>query len=176
MKTKIFLTIVLISVILTCSSSAKADEVWNSGHHEIFAGDVYWEIYMYNDAIADMFGGDVYKTETFGDSIFNFIDGEMNLLYVHESSNVNIYGGMLSGLGAIENSTVNLYAYNVTHHPTGGHFNRGWVEGSYLSDDSYFSFDLNHTNTFSHINIIPEPTAFILLGLGGILLRKQRCC
>lgn len=173
MKTKILILLVSLSVM---AIGARADTVWDSGHHEIFEGDEYWEIYIYNNATADMFGGNVYKVETFVESIFDFIGGEMDLLYVHESSDVNIYGGILSGLGAIENSTVNLYAYNVVHHPTGGHFNRGWIEGLYLSDDSYFSFNLDDTNTFSHINIIPEPTAFVLLGFGGLFLRKRRCC
>jgi len=151
---KIILTIL---VVLAGAYPAQADTVWLSGHHEIVDGDVYGEIYMYNDATATMFGGDVYKLETYDYSTFDVIDGIMGLLYVHENSTVNIHGCDLYALGATGVALVNLYAYDVIYHPTGGHFDRGWIEGKYVVDDIPFSFDLNHLDTFSHINVIPEP-------------------
>ena len=69
MKTKI-LSIVLM--LLTGVSIAQSDEVWNTGYHEILGGDVYGEIYMYNDATAAMFGGDVFKIETHDLTHFDF--------------------------------------------------------------------------------------------------------
>ena len=172
MKTKVFLTIVLTILIGACP--AQADTVWLSGHHEIIDGDVYTEIWMYNDATADMFGGDVYKLETFDITGFDIFTGVMDILDVHDNSTINIHGGSLGTLGAADDSSVNLYAYDVTYHPTGGHYDRGWVEGRYLNNDLYFNFDLVHMGSFSHINVVPEPATLLLFALGGLMLRKHK--
>lgn len=172
MKTKVFLIIAVTIVIGVCP--AQADTVWLSGHHEIIDGDIYTEIWMYNDATADMFRGDVFKLETFDVTGFDMLDGVMDLLYAHHSSIIDIHGGSLGGLGATENAIINLYAYDVIHHPTGGHFDRGWVEGKYVESDVYFSFDLDDVGSFSHINVVPEPATLLLFALGGLMLRKHK--
>ena len=169
MKTK---TVFLLTLFLVLPSSSLADEVWNFGHHEILGGDVYGEIYMYSDATATMYGGDVYKVETYEGSAFDFLGGEMDLLYVHDNSKLAIRGGDLFGLGATQDAEIKLYAYDVVHHPTGGHFDRGWLEGWYNTDDAYFRYELNHTGTIDHITIIPEPTALIFILTGGCLARR----
>ena len=171
MKTKIAIVIELI--LLLKAQPMQADTVWTSGHHDILEPDVYGEIYMYNDATATMIGGDVYKLEIYDLTAFDMLGGEMDLLYVHDDTTINIYSGTLSALGATENASVDLYAYDVIHHPTGGHFDRGWLEGNYLLNDLYFTFDLNHLDTFSHINVVPEPTTVFLLALGGLLSRNH---
>jgi len=172
MKTNMLILWGSLSLIASC---VRADTVWDSGHHEINWGDAYWEIYMYNGATADMFGGGVYKMETFDISSFDMFDGAMDILNVHGSSIISIHGGTLGALGAEDNSLVNLYAYDVIYHPTGGHYDRGWLEGTYIAGNLYFVYDLIHTDSFSHVNVIPEPATFLLFGVGGMLLRKQRC-
>ena len=170
MKTKMM---GLIVVALSCSFSVQADEIWDSGHHEIFDDDVYNEIWMSNDATATMFGGDVFKVETFHTSSFDMRGGEMDILYVQNDSIIYIYNGSLLDIGIIENGVVNLHAYDVVHHSTGGgHFN-GWIEGKYFSNDSYFSYNLIHADSFSHINIVPEPCILSLMAIGGFIVKRK---
>jgi|GEM_PF-4087699 len=105
MKTKILSMIV---VILSCSFSAHADEFWYSGHHDIIDGDIYNEIWMYNDSSATMWGGDVFKIETFGISSFDMHDGEMDILTTHNDSMISIYGGDIGALHAFDDTTSNI--------------------------------------------------------------------
>lgn len=188
MKTKMM---GLIVVALSCSFSVQADEIWDSGYHEIVAGDVYNEIWMSNDATAIMFGGDVFKVETFHTSSFEMRGGEMDILVTHDDSEVDIYGesmgsmyifddsmidifsGSLVALGAVGNSVINLYAYGVVHHATDGSNYNGWVEGRYYADDVYFSFDLLQENSFLHINIVPEPCILSLMAIGGFIVKRK---
>jgi hypothetical protein len=169
-SSKIFLITALFICLML--QPLQADIVWTEGHHEINDGDVYGEIWMYNDATATMFGGDVYQLGMFDDSIIDMLGGVMDILIMRNNSVSYIYGGSLEALGAIDNSIVNLYAYDVIHYPTGGHFDCGWVEGKYYLDGASFSFDLGAQNTYQHINIIPEPSTFVLFGLYFLLLRK----
>ena len=171
MKTKIITIIALaISAVV---GPAQADTVWTTGHHEIIDGDIYTEIWMYNDATVDILDGEIFKLEAFDMTGVDMFDGQMDLLFTHNDSTINIHGGHLGALASIENSSVYLYAYDVVHHPTGGHFDGGWVEGNYLDNGLYFSFDLGALDTFSHITVIPEPATFLLLILGGLLIRKR---
>jgi len=172
MKTKVFLIIVLTILIGACP--VQADTVWLTGHHEIFDGDLYGEIYIYNDVTLDILGGDIYKLETYDLTLTDWYAGEMDRLYNYDDSTVNIFGGTLYTLEATENSLVYLYAYDVTYDPTGGGYGNGWIEGIYYNDDSTFGFSLFSQDTYSHINVIPEPTTLLLLGVGFLLVRKRR--
>jgi hypothetical protein len=163
-----------VVVLLAGTYPVRADIVWDSGHHDILDGQTYGEIWMSNDATADMWGGDVGQLATLDTSRFNMFAGTMNWLLVRYDSIVNIYGGSLGVLAYTEeNGLVNLYAYDVVYHSTGGYADRGWIEGKYLRNDQHFAFDLAVLDT-SHINVVPEPTTLFLLGLGGLLTRKIR--
>jgi hypothetical protein len=172
MVTKKILTILVVPMLLGVCP-VKADTVWTSGHHEIYDGNSYTEIWMYNDATATMFGGDVYKLEAFDASTFDMLGGVMDLLGISNNSIAFIRGGNLDALGAGDNSIANLYAYDVVHHTTGGHFDCGWVEGKYYLDGTSFNFDLWGQNTYQHINIVPEPATLFFLALGILGIRRQ---
>ncbi len=173
MKQAIKILAVLVAVMLLGVGEVRADTEWTSGHHVVSGSDSYFEICMYSNATADIFGGEIYKLETFNITAVDIFGGQMDLLYVHDDSTINIYNGNLDALGVTENGSVDLYAYDVTYHPDGGHFDRGWIEGKYIADDLFFTFDLNHLDTFSHINVVPEPSTILLFALGTLFLRKQ---
>lgn len=172
METQIKSVITAI-LILFCACPLQADTDWYSGHHEIFNGDVYSEIWMYNDCTLDIFGGDIYRLAAYGTTFTNWYDGQMNTLWARDDSTVNIYGGGLDILAAAENSSVNLYAYDVIITTTGGVYNFGYVMGKYYTNNDPFYFDIAK-DAHLHINIIPEPTTLLLLSLGCLLLRKKR--
>jgi hypothetical protein len=161
---------ILAVVMLFGVCPVKADTVWISGHHEIFDGDVYGEIWMYNDATADMFGGDVSKLELFDVTVIDILGGEMDILRTHDNSIINIYSCILDELHSYDNSFVYLYAYDVTYDDM-----TQMIEGIYYKDSSFFSIYLLHgQDTYSHITVVPEPSTIFLLSLGGLLFRKIR--
>jgi len=172
MKTKLFTILAALMFFGVCT--VKADTVWTSGHHEIYDGDVYGEIWMYNDCTLDIFGGDIGRLATFDMTLTNWHGGSMIELWMNDNSIANIYGGLLNRFDPGENAALNLFAYDVQYHPTGGYWNGGWIEGKYCSDDTYFDFDIPGQYAISHINIVPEPTTLMLFGLGGLFLRKKR--
>jgi hypothetical protein len=164
----------MVGVIMLSYGLAWADG-WDSGHHDIYDGETYGEIWLHNDATADMWGGNVFQLGALDTSRFNMYDGTMNMLLVRYNSTVNIYGGTLNALNIYPNESgyVNLYADDVIFHSTGGHYDRGWIEGKYISNNQYFDFDIVGLGD-SHINVVPEPMTFLLLGLGGIALKQKK--
>jgi hypothetical protein len=172
MKTKINM---IIAVLMSIGVyPIKVDTVWSSGDHVILDGDNYFEIWMYDDSIATMFGGDVYKLEAFDTSSFNVLDGEIDRLYVHDDSTINIFGGTLYTLKATQNSSAYIYAYDVTYDPLGGGYGKGWLTGRYISNNDTFGFSLFSQDNYSHVSIIPEPSTISLVGLGCLFMRKRR--
>ncbi len=174
MKTKV-LTIyglaILAGVMLFCVCPVQA-EVWTSGHHEIFDGEVHGEIYIYNDVTLDILGGDIGRLTAYDTTVTNWYDGTMIRLWTRDNSIVNIYGGSLDFLWSAENSFVNLYAYDAIVMNTGGWYDQGYVTGKFFSNDEPFYFDLSQ-DSYLHINIVPEPASIFLLSLGYMFLRKN---
>lgn len=168
------ITIGLVILVLCFAGIAQADTVWDSGYHQILASETYGEVWMYNDCTLDIFGGNIFRLAAYDTTYTNWYSGKMIELWALGSSIVNLYGGSLNRFDSDQNGELNLYAYDVVYHTTGGYWDGGWVEGRYLNDNSYFDFDIPGQETISHINIVPEPTAFLLLGVGSILFRKKK--
>lgn len=87
---------------------------------------------------------------------------------------VDIYAGnVLESLWATDSGFINIYGHDLFKTDSGGTFGYGRVYG-YLTDDTYIDVDLSNSDAYSHINLIPEPTTFVLFGIGSlILLRKN---
>jgi hypothetical protein len=61
--------------------------------------------------------------------------------------------------------TINVYGYDFT-------YTEGVISG-YLIDNSPFSIGGVNESEYLRFNLIPEPATLLLLGTGGLLLRKR---
>ena len=147
--------VVLGAIMLAGAYPVRADTVWLTGHHEIVDGEVYGEIYIYNDVTLDILGGDIFRLAAYNTTLTDWFAGEMDTLWTRDDSIVNIFGGQLGGLSSQHNSVVNLCAYDIVFEPSGG-YDDGWIYGKYYADDSSFAIHLG-ADTYVHVNIIPEP-------------------
>jgi len=87
---------------------------------------------------------------------------------------VNIHAGVISdSLSASNSAIVNIYAYDFNYDPTGGDLDGGQITG-YWFNDSPFAIDLYGAETYSHINVIPEPSTILLLALGASFITRRR--
>ncbi len=183
---------ILITLAVPCQLQAYPDkDFYSSG--EINDGDYWNDVNIYgDDTIVDMFdfawvlnvtthnestfnvyGGMIDGLLTCSDSSFiNIDDGDLGTITVEEFGNVDIHSGVINALSATGGS-INLYAYDITYDPTGGYFGEGELTGRYYKNDNFFAYDL-HEGVYPYITIIPEPATFLLVGLGGLLLRKRK--
>ncbi len=65
-------------------------------------------------------------------------------------------------------STINIYGYDFSYNSTTE------ILSGYLQDNNYFQIGGVNEFEYTSFNLVPEPTTFILLFLGGIFLRKKR--
>ena len=177
MKIKIVVTIL---ILLTCALPVNAGLIFDSGYNiydESYGSNA--EVSVINDAILDVFGGDitVYLVST-DIAAVNLYDGEINELWTKDNSVATIIGGQIHRLKYEGSSLIYLYAYNVVYHPTGGGDwgNSPWVEGIYFQDNSHFDFMVPGSEelTFSYVKVIPEPTIILLLSLGSLFVIRKR--
>jgi hypothetical protein len=146
-----------------------------SGHHTWTDADPYYdEVFLKNDASLDFLGGTIGQLSTFHDSLADLVGGQMHSLWTFDNSIVHYHAGQIDYISAGHNSTVSLYAYDVTYDPLGGINNQGCVEGIFYKNYEAFSFSCWNTPTWSHIEIVPEPTTFFLLGMGSFWILKKK--
>ena len=174
MKMKVLL-LTIISLITICSQTLKSETWTVDDYLQINDGDIYdGEIFVINDGVVDVYGGDIGKLTTSYNSSANIYGGYIEWLDGRGDSIISIHGGEIgpAALNAYNNNIVNLYAYNVAFHPE-NEAGKSWIEGIYYSDDNYFTIPVWDQSAFSHVNIVPEPFSFLLLSLGGIILANR---
>jgi hypothetical protein len=88
------------------------------------------------------------------------------------SGTMNLYGGLVTdSLNAWDSATVNIFGYDLVKTNSGGTYGYGQVYGYWL-DDTPFTIELSTAETYSHINLIPEPSSLLLLALGSLISRE----
>jgi len=116
------------------------------------------------------------NTHNLGASNFGIVhmtSGTVKNIGAVDSGVVNLSGGIISDkIFASLDSIVNIFGYDLSKYDAGGTYGNGWVSG-FWADDSAFAVDLYGADTYSHINLIPEPCSILLFGLGFFVLRKR---
>lgn len=122
-------------------------------------------------------GGNVTATglKTGIDSSVEFTGGVLNFNIFNIIGDLTIKGGVLHVNNSYIDyfsSTINIYGHGFNYNPTGGAYGDGILTG-YLLDNNFFSMDQLNASEFQRFNLIPEPTTLLLLGIGGLLIRKR---
>ena len=146
---------------------------FSSGHHVwTDAAPYYDEVFVQNDASLDFLGWSIGKLEVDHYGLGNIYGGNMASLWTFDEGVVNIHGSDIDVLAAFNDSEIYLYTNDCIYSATGGVENNGYIEGLYYNTTIAFYISFYDDTSYSHLNIVPEPTTFLLLGSGGILLRK----
>ena len=102
----------------------------------------------------------------------NITGGTIDDLTAYNSGVINIYAGDILDVWAQDNTAVNVFGHNLIKSLTGGQFGYGFVQGIY-NNQSSFDIDFRGSDTYSHVNLIPEPATILLFGTGGLIFRKR---
>jgi len=109
-----------------------------------------------------------------GSGIANMTGGTVEYLSAGGSGIINLFAGLVTdSLNAWDSAAVNVYGYDLSKTITGGVYGYGQMSGFWL-DDTAFTIDFSTAETYSHINLVPEPGTLILMGL-GMMIMKRRC-
>jgi hypothetical protein len=184
--------LIILTFLLFMSYPVRADLVFDSGYNTYDESYGYnAEVWAINDAILDVFGGQIGKLEYDNNasgniysgvigsfngvdsSIVYIYDGTIDRLWTGNNSVVSIHGGQLGIFTAYPDSIVKLYARDTIYHTSGGFNNSPWIEGVYLDSGTPFSFSFDGDDDYSRFQIIPEPATILLLCSGVLLLKKR---
>ncbi|MGD1043274.1 MAG: PEP-CTERM sorting domain-containing protein [Sedimentisphaerales bacterium] len=148
--------------------------VWNYSTVNIFDGSL-GSASIHDYASINVYGGTFSQNtvvEDFG--IANIMGGTMKSLSSFNYSVTNLYGGSITDsiyIGSTT-STINVFGSNLTKTDTDGTYGYGQISG-FWQNGLPFTIDLADPDKYSRINLIPEPATFLLLGAGGLFLRKK---
>ena len=124
--------------------------------------------------IAETEGG-IWEIKTAAYSELTINGGEFYEIVVGQYSTMNLHGGDIFGSLMVNHTTawVHIFGYGFNNDPfTGSPLTGFWA------DDTPFSINLVDSTISTYDQIIfheiPEPATLLLLGLGGLALRKRR--
>ena len=86
LKNNVWMIVAVVIFLSANKALAAAFEEWTSGHHEITQGQTYLEIWLSNDAVADMWGGNVDHLGSLDTSRFNIHTVKPAYLFFHQGN------------------------------------------------------------------------------------------
>ncbi len=139
------------------------------------SGGVHSAAVAWNNATINVFNNaDLIGLSTRSFGTLNISGGLIQNLHGRESGIVNLYGGMITDhISANDYSFVNVYGYDLDKESTGGSYGYGQVFGYWMNNNP-FVIDIYDSETFSRINLIPEPSSMFLVGLGALFLKTKK--
>lgn len=163
-------------------------------HVDVLGGGVVHSLGAHHFSTVNITGGQVRFLTGYDNSVSNVSGGTIHGVTAGHNASITIAGGDITGnLAANRTGTIYLYGTgfevyydsNVFSLSHGDRFTdfayqqperfHGYIRGT-LADgtafDAYASIPTNN-NYGADIIIIPEPTTLLLLGLGGLLVRKR---
>ena len=151
------------------------DFSWSEGHYDLplpgYPGINVLDINNY--VTVTMYGGGVNQFYMYDNSELTKYDGSIAHLYLYDNTSASFHGGsapMTIYVDPANTGWVKFYADNVDYGQSG-------IVGNWLSNGQYFQIQFTG-DTYSHVQIVPEPTTLALLALGSlaVLRRRGRIC
>ncbi len=149
------------------------------------SGIVHGDVTCYGNSTATFDGGTVVGLDV------SIIAREFSSVYIYggnfktgigveDNSHIYIYGGEFgeyhSGLDAYSSSVIiDIFGYDFSYENIGGqsYLNGKWEDSTPFSIKIDNWFQPFSTADYINLHIVPEPCSLILLGLGGLILRKR---
>ncbi len=150
-------------------------------------------LYARESSTANISGGSVYGIQTWDSAVVHFSatasatsigaagdfatlnmsGGATEYLGAGESGTVNLYGGSVTNsINAWDSGIVNVFGYDLAKTSSGGAYDYGQVYGFFM-DSTPFSIEFSTSETYDHVNLIPEPGTLSLFALALLYLRKR---
>lgn len=172
------------SVIDVTGGIADLTELFEGSTANISGGQL-WELWAFDESIVNVAGsgiGNLYGTDQ---GTISITGGQVEWLSISFDSQATIVNGAVANIWAEDSSIADITGYSLSYDPQ-FHYDgaRGVWEGlltGYWEDETPFNIKTWDEATYGHLVLndlgplpsVPEPATLLLLGLGGLVLRRK---